>query len=286
MKGLYELIKNNKVVKENAPENDGQQINIAALTAMSAGMKNHLSLTQMSSSVLLPYAEQSNSNQLKEYAAMNNRSYFNVLRMANNLEVLGSQINMQYSKVDLVRLCREVVDTCSELLDNRKAELRFHSAQKKVIVSADVDRITQMLLNIISNSLINTEKDGIIHVSVSLQHAGAFIKVSDTGCGIASDIIGSIWHRYSEPEILTDAKSGAGFGMSVISKIANMHGGNAFIESRDIGTTVVVSLPADRTKSLEQNNATEHCHIYDALPFLIGLAPALDSDKYAQKYMD
>ena len=264
----------------------------AAFHAMSLEMKNYLAVMKMAASIVLPYVENTGDERLSQYAAIINHTYYNILRLTLNMEVLGSKFDteslIRRKGFNLTEICRHIVEACLYLVKSRGVELRFECTEDNIVIWADRDRIEQMLMNMISNSLAGTPQGGSITVSAARSGESALIKVSDTGRGIPNDIKASVWNRYEEPKALTDVKSGAGFGMAVVSQIARLHGGSVFFESRkDEGTTVAASIPLKKNGSLTVNDNVAEYHRSNGIsPFLLGLSTILEYDKFMQKYMD
>ena len=270
----------------------GEGVSPAAFRAMSLEMKNYLAVLKMASSIVLPYVENTGDERLGQYAAMINHTYYNILRLTLNMEVLGTKLDtesaLRRKGFNLVQMCGEIVDACLYLVQARGVELRFECAEENITIWADRDKIEQMLLNMISNSLASTARGGSVTVFAARSGESALIKVSDTGQGIPSDIKASAWNRYEETKVLTDAKSGAGFGMAAVSQIARLHGGSVFFESRkDEGTTVAASIPLKKSGGPTVNDHVAEYHKSNGIsPFLLGLSTILEYDKFMQKYMD
>jgi signal transduction histidine kinase len=268
-----------------------EKIDVSAFSALSLELKNYLAVLRLSANTVLPYVENTGDEQLIRYAAMINRSYFNILRLTSNIEILGVGLNsgspLRRRRFDLTDAVRELVDACSHLAGNDKLTLNFNSAEKSIPVSADKDKIEQMLLNMISNSLINLQDGGTITVSIELTKESAIIAVRDSGNGISDDVKANAWNKYETTRTLTDTKGGAGFGMAVISQIARLHGGSVFLESRKgEGTTVAASIPLDNDGGLHVSDKVDVYQSRGISPFLIGLSTVLEYDKFKQKYMD
>ena len=270
----------------------GEGLSPAAFHAMGLEMKNYLAVLKMAASIVLPYVENTGDERLGQYAAMINHTYYNILRLTLNMEVLGTKFGtetvLQKTGFNLAQVCRELVDACLYLVKSRGVELRFECAEDNMVIWADRDKIEQMLLNMISNSLASTSSGGSVTVSVVRSGESALIKVSDTGQGIPSDVKASVWNRYEQTRPLTDVKSGAGFGMAAVSQIARLHGGSVFFESRkDEGTTVAASIPIKKGGGLAVKDEVAEYHRSNGIsPFLLGLSTVLEYDKFMQKYMD
>ncbi|MCL2408130.1 MAG: HAMP domain-containing histidine kinase [Oscillospiraceae bacterium] len=268
-----------------------EKIDITAFSALSLEMKNYLAVLRLAANTVLPYVENTGDEQLGMHAAMINRSYFNILRLTSNIELLSAELNavppLRRRHFDLADTVRRLVDACSHLIEDDSVNLSFSSAEEKVPISADKDRIEQMLLNMISNSLINLEDGGTVTVSIELTKESVLITVRDSGNGISDEAKANVWSRYEAKRPLTDTKGGAGFGMAVISQIARLHGGSVFFESRKgEGTTIAASIPLDKDDSI---HVSDNIGVYQSRgisPFLVGLSTVLGYDKFKQKYMD
>ena len=268
-------------------------INPAVLDAISGEMKNYLAVLRMAATAVLPYVENSGDEKLSQYAAMINQSYYHILRLTKNAEILGddttSNAGLKKSVFDFAEMCGELVDACAYLVEERAVKLSFTAETENMLILADRDKIELMLLNMISNSISNTPAGGSVVISVAVKGETALIKVTDTGSGLSDEIKTSVWSRYTEPKTLSDTKSGAGFGMAVVSQIARIHDGSVFIESRKgEGTTVAVSIPNARKvgeMNLNDGGVSKY-HSKGASSYLVGLATILGHDKFTQKFMD
>jgi len=270
-------------------DDGGAELPSAAFAAMSLEMKNYLAVLKLASSIVLPFVENTGDKRLGDYAAMINQSYYNILRLTSNMEALGADADTRFrkSRFDLSQLCDELIGACLHLVEDRGVTLRFKCPEESIIILADKAKIELMLLNIISNSLINTDKGGSVLMTAALAGESALIRVADTGGGILAE--SSAWRRYGEERTLSDTKSGAGFGMAAVSQIARMHGGSVFFESRSgEGTVVAVSIPVeqDGVGELSLNDPVAVYQSDGISPLLIGLATVLGFDKFRQKYMD
>jgi two-component system cell cycle sensor histidine kinase PleC len=113
-------------------------------------------------------------------------------------------------------------------------------------ITADQGKIRQILLNLLSNSIKFTPKDGIITVSAQLSASGAFVfAVADTGVGIPAAEIENVMEAFVQlGDVLTRAQNGSGLGLPLCKALTEMHSGFLALESEvGKGTCVTVSLP-------------------------------------------
>jgi signal transduction histidine kinase len=162
--------------------------------------------------------------------------------------------------MDLARPKEEQRRFCkvNEIVENTLRLLRYDKRFRKVSLSSelsaalpqielDVDRIQQVLMNLLINAQdgISAKSDGCIKVATSFDDRFIFIKVIDNGAGIAEDIQSQIF----EPFFTTKAAgSGTGLGLAVCRGIVQAHEGTLKLISKlGAGTTFILSLPRSQS---------------------------------------
>lgn len=112
-------------------------------------------------------------------------------------------------------------------------------------ITADVNQLSQILMNLLLNAAQATPPGGSITVGAELKHAAGVVelRVSDSGNGIPADILPHVF----EPFFTTKRGQGTGLGLSISQTYVRSHGGAIRVETVEgFGTTVRVTLPADR----------------------------------------
>lgn len=132
----------------------------------------------------------------------------------------------------LADLLAEIHDDCAALAEDKGIDFRRECATTATVV-ADRDKMREVVLNLISNALKHTARGGEIRLSGRVVADGsaraAEIAVEDTGCGIAPELLGSIFERFYRVE--GDAATGTGLGLHICRKIVEAHGGHITAES-------------------------------------------------------
>ncbi|WP_435170883.1 sensor histidine kinase [Paenibacillus glycanilyticus] len=118
-----------------------------------------------------------------------------------------------------------------------------------VYVEADEDLLSQVWINLISNSIKFTPEGG--QIDVTLRRKGSFVefRIKDTGIGIAADQHELIFDRFFKSDKARSRKvRGSGLGLSLVKKIVEMHQGTVVVESElGHGSVFIVTLPAMRS---------------------------------------
>jgi cell cycle sensor histidine kinase DivJ len=113
-------------------------------------------------------------------------------------------------------------------------------------LQADADRraVKQIALNLISNALKFTPRNGSVTVTVQGDGDTLEIIVADTGVGIAQDDLDRLGRPFEQAGDAEQRASGSGLGLSLVRAFARLHGGDMVVESAmGEGTTVTVRLP-------------------------------------------
>ena len=110
-------------------------------------------------------------------------------------------------------------------------------------ITADVNQLSQILMNLLLNAAQATSAGGSIMIAAELEQAASVVelRISDSGSGIPADILPHIF----EPFFTTKRGKGTGLGLSISQSYIRSHGGDIQVESVEgLGTTVRVTLPA------------------------------------------
>lgn len=113
-------------------------------------------------------------------------------------------------------------------------------------IEADKERIEQVLINVLSNSVKYTPDGGNINVDASVHDKGTIeIRVKDNGIGIPKEDARRIFERFYRVEkSRTSETGGTGLGLAIAKEIVTAHGGSIDIESElGVGTEIIIKLP-------------------------------------------
>ncbi len=182
------------------------------------------------------------------------------IRNTMRLEGLVNDI-MDYSKIAAGKLAivKEPCDART-LLDDATDALRAMATAKGVRITKDCSpllprclaenrRVVQVLMNLISNAIKFTPARGLVTVMVcegTYKHAGTLLfKVKDTGCGIASDDLESIFGLFEQAGGSQQRLAqGTGLGLTLARAMVELHGGRIWAESwQGSGSTFCFTIP-------------------------------------------
>ncbi len=156
--------------------------------------------------------------------------------------------NMEYlfGEVSL----KEIVDMVHQDLKIQMEEkgLKFLATvpEDLPLIKGDRDKLTDMLTNIVDNSIKFTPTGGSITITITEEEKNLHMVLSDTGIGIPKDLIPSLFQRFYQIDASHTRKyGGTGLGLYICKEIVKAHEGEVWVESegKDKGTQVHIKLP-------------------------------------------
>ncbi len=171
-------------------------------------------------------------------------SLINDLLDVSRIESGKVQLNLE--KIRLIDLVEQVVETMLIPAQNKGLTLSMHSPPALPDVLADWDRITQVVTNLVGNSVAYTQEG---RIDIELQEVASTIQVSvrDTGVGISQEDLPHIFesfYRADRYDTVVRAQSGTGLGLTIVKTFIEMHHGRIWVESQvGKGSTFSFILP-------------------------------------------
>jgi signal transduction histidine kinase len=152
-------------------------------------------------------------------------------------------VALSKNRYDLNQLCRKIVED-QRLLTKR--EVVFYPWSEPLELEMNVDRITQVVINLVSNAIKYSPEDKPVEVCVSRDGQRTLLRVRDHGCGISPDELPHIFEMfYRTHGARSSTTGGLGLGLAISKGIVEQHGGSIWCESElGVGTTFFVELPS------------------------------------------
>ncbi|MCS6881755.1 MAG: ATP-binding protein [Oscillochloridaceae bacterium] len=169
-------------------------------------------------------------------------------RLIEDLRLLAladaGQLALHTEPVNPARLLEDARASFAQQAGERNIELRVE-AETAPELTADPQRISQVLGNLVNNALRHTPPGGVVTLAVRSGPSEALFEVRDTGNGIAPEDLPRIFDRfYRADPSRSRASGGAGLGLAIARRIVEAHGGRIWAESAPgQGATVRFTLP-------------------------------------------
>ena len=153
---------------------------------------------------------------------------------------------MEYSKIrvnkeifDIVMLLDEIYDSFGLLITDKKIRFNYMNEYDEIYILGDFNRLKQVFVNVIKNSIESILKDGIINIEVKVTGKCVNIVISDNGVGMTEYELANIKEMF-----YTTKKNGTGLGVALSNEIVLAHDGKIeYSSTKNKGTKCIVSLP-------------------------------------------
>lgn len=175
------------------------------------------------------------------------RGVHRISRMVDDLLDLarldaGNPLPIEPGVHDLVEIVRRAAQELEPVAAAGHVALACDLPQE-VLARCDEQRVEQVLGNLIGNAIKFTAAGGTIRVAVKPVAAEVHLSVSDTGTGIAPEVVPHIFERYRQAD--TKKRRGIGLGLSIVKAIVDAHGGRVWVQTAlGAGSTFHVALPS------------------------------------------
>ncbi|MEH7237860.1 ATP-binding protein [Bacillus sp. JJ1562] len=162
-------------------------------------------------------------------------------RIVDEMLLLAKPKKLQLRQQSITNVLNEVVfllDT-QAILHNIRIKTAYHDDLKDALINCEENKLKQVFINILKNSIEAIEDGGLIDISLYPKGGNAMIRIADNGSGIPADKLPRIGKAF-----FTTKEKGTGLGLMICQTIIQEHGGQMTIDSvENQGTTVEILLP-------------------------------------------
>ena len=148
---------------------------------------------------------------------------------------------LRLGRVDLAQLLSRSLELIKAEAEENHIETVLEAPRNLLPVLGDVDRLQQVIMNILLNAMQAMDGGGKLSVILNnrVDQQGVEVRINDTGDGIEAELLSQVFYPY-----FTTKQSGTGIGLAISQKIIADHGGSIELESEPgKGTTVTIHLP-------------------------------------------
>jgi len=160
--------------------------------------------------------------------------------------ITTGKVDFDRQPTDLASIIEAAVDVMRPSAEALGINLTVSLDNLRPLIRCDVDRIRQVIWNLLSNALKFTSRGGTIDVRLERSPGWAHIRISDTGQGIKPEFLPHVFERFRQAgNFATRSHGGLGLGLAIVRYIVERHGGAVHAESHGEGrgSTFIVDLP-------------------------------------------
>ena len=160
--------------------------------------------------------------------------------------ITQGRIELQRCTLELSSILSQALESTAPLLQDRRHTLIQPATPPQLFVEGDGARLVQCVSNVLANAAKYTDPGGEIRIGIRREDDNAVISVQDSGIGIPAEMLPRVFDLFVQSERTLDrSQGGLGIGLSVVRRLAEMHGGSvsAHSEGAGRGSTFEIRLP-------------------------------------------
>jgi two-component system sensor histidine kinase VicK len=166
------------------------------------------------------------------------------LRQLSRLETGMERINRE--PVNLKAIIEDVMMARAEDADASGVRLIYDGPERPARIMGDREQLYQVLTNLVDNGIkYSQDQGGEVVINILEESESICIRIIDNGIGIPEEDLPYIFETaYRSPETRKHKRQGSGYGLAIVKRIVEQHGGNLEVQSRQHeGTTFYFDLP-------------------------------------------
>jgi len=160
-------------------------------------------------------------------------------------KIESGKTEWQISPVNLRDIIHDAVTVNSQLLNEKNIKTELNLPDMVPLIPGDRDRLIQVMVNLISNAVKFCNDNGIITVSMKIEHEYLRVSVMDNGIGISTENQKIIFEKFRQVRDASRGRpAGSGLGLTITKQIIEFHKGDIWVESEPgKGSTFSFRLP-------------------------------------------
>ena len=202
--------------------------------------------------------------------------------------IIRGTMQLELEPINPNQVLMASLDTVRPGASAKNIEIVTSIESDAVRVSGDAERLQQVFWNLLINAIKFTPARGKIAISSTVQENTVSIKITDTGRGIAPNVLPFVFDRFRQAETKSSTRTngGLGLGLAIVRHLVEIHGGNVMADSRGLGhgATFTVELPISSGTDTS-NLAIEQAVDNDALLSLSGVTLLIVEDEVDSREM-
>ncbi|MEI8216285.1 MAG: HAMP domain-containing sensor histidine kinase [Eubacteriales bacterium] len=156
-------------------------------------------------------------------------------------KIQGGSIKLNMENIPVLGIITKVVSGMEPMAFKNNVSIKI-DFDEEISIFADVERLTQILINILSNALKYSSPGGEIHISANGENEWVKIMVMDNGIGIAAEDLPFIFDKFYQADKSRSAgNDGSGLGLNIAKNLVEIQGGKLTAESK-LGEGTIISL--------------------------------------------
>ncbi len=150
--------------------------------------------------------------------------------------IINGKMTLQRMDIPLHPVVEQALEVVQFILQDKGLTLETHFVTQPLYISGDINRLQQILWNLLTNAVKFTPAGGKVWVTLTNTTDQAVLTIQDTGEGIAPEFLPHIFERFRQADGSTTlAHGGLGLGLAIVHSLVELHGGTITALSPGVG---------------------------------------------------
>ncbi|NCO55309.1 MAG: two-component sensor histidine kinase [Bacteroidetes bacterium CG_4_10_14_3_um_filter_31_20] len=172
----------------------------------------------------------------KKYLEKADQSINRLITIVSDLELISKlesgELELNRENFNIVQLFKDIVDLLEMRANKLNIKVQINSGEKSIMVNADRPRISDVINNLIVNSLIYGKQNGTTTINFYDMENKILVEVSDNGVGIEEKFIPRLFERFFRVDKSRSRdQGGTGLGLAIVKHILEVHGETIHVRS-------------------------------------------------------
>jgi PAS domain S-box-containing protein len=208
--------------------------------------------------------------------------------------IMSGKMRLDVQRLDLAPVIEEALTSVQPAADAKGIRL-VKVLGSAAVIQGDQGRLQQVVWNLVNNAIKFTPRGGMVQVTLRKVRSHVHVQVSDSGQGIAADILPQIFQRFRQADASSTRRHGGlGLGLAIVKNLVEMHGGtvDASSEGEGLGSLFTVRLPlaiasatVERPTDTPDLPASSFVNLLDELQVLV-LDDEVDAREAVQRLLE
>ena len=150
--------------------------------------------------------------------------------------ISSGKVVLQRHRLDLRAVTELAVEASQPFISAGHHELTINLPNNPLWMEGDASRLSQIIVNLLNNAAKYTADHGEIILTLAKSDGYALLQVEDNGVGIPPEMLGEVFEMFTQVNRTLDrAQGGLGIGLSLVRRLAQLHGGDVSAASAGLG---------------------------------------------------
>ncbi len=187
---------------------------------------------------------------VEQSRAVMERQLHHLVRLVDDLldvsRISRGKLHLRKERLPLAEVVRHALEVCEAAVKEQCHDLEVTLPQEQVFVDADRTRLAQALCNLLSNAAKYSDRGRPVRLLAERRGGEALLRVKDEGVGIPPEMLPRVFDLFWQVDrTLEKSQGGLGVGLTIVKRLAEMHGGGVEARSEGYGrgSEFIIRLP-------------------------------------------